>query len=103
MNLKDYQFPEVKDVDLAFPTFDAPPALVKEATERGFYNGSTPYNELFNTLFYSGGPIKLKEDVETDFANRALRYCKVLMGSFQPKHEEKEAVCALILSEIVEI
>lgn len=78
--------------------------LLKEAEKRGFRCGSnTPYNKLFNQLFFSGGTLDFKEDLNEDFKDKALPYLRAFMGSFEPKHEEKEAVSALLLSELVEV
>jgi len=98
--LQKFKFPEVRDVDLAFPTIKTDKNLLMEAKSRGFYNGHTPFNKLFSTLFFNGGRIDIKNDIPEDFKEAALRYLKAFMGSWEPKHEEKEAICALILSEI---
>lgn len=102
MNLKDYAFPKVTDLDIAFSTFEAPEVLVKEAKERGFADVSNEYNKLFSTLFYSGGKIEFKKGVDEELKKKAWPFCRALMGSFAPKHEDKEAVCALIMSELLE-
>lgn len=103
MDLTKFEFPEVTQADLAFPTFGTIPELLAEAKERGFYESSTPYNELFNELFYNGGEVIFKKGIDSEFRKTAWPYCKVLMGSFAPKHEEKEAVCAMLMSEILEV
>lgn len=107
MNLRDFKFPSVTEVDFAFPTFPTDRQLLEEARARGFYNGHTPYNKLFSDLFFNGSKAKWEglklKDVPEEFMIAAGRYMRVLMGSFAPKHEEKEAVCAMILSEIVEV
>lgn len=102
LDLSKYNFPEVTGVDLAFPTFNTDHVLLKEAEDRGLLHGNTQYNKLFSTLFFSGGKVKFKEGIDTEFQTRAWRYMRALIGSFSPKHEHKEAVCALILSEICE-
>ena len=102
MDLKKLKFPKVTGADLAFPTFGADPQLLREAKERGFYGGSTPFNHLFSTLFFQGGNLNFKPDLDPDFKASALPYLKAFMGSFEPKHEEKEAICALLLSELCE-
>lgn len=91
LDLKEFNFPEVNAVNRAFPTFKADPALLAEAKARGFYNGSTPYNQLFSDLFFSGGKIKFKKNVDETFRQKAWGYCKAFMGSYEPKHEEKES------------
>lgn len=102
MDLKTFNFPEVTGADMLFPSFKADKELLEEAKERGFYNGNTPYNRLFSTLFFNGGKVKFKKKVDEEYQKRAWAYCRAFMGSWKPKHEEKEAICALIMSEIVE-
>lgn len=77
--------------------------LLAEAKERGFYNGRTPYNALFSELFFCGGNLNFKEGLSEDFILKAVPYLKSFMQSFEPKHEEKEAISALLLSELVEV
>lgn len=103
MDLKEFKFPAVSDADFAFPTFNTIPALLKEAKERGFYNGDTPYNRLFSKLFFEGGKVNFKENLDEQFKKNAWTYCRSFMGSWEPKHEEKEAICAMLMSELLEI
>lgn len=100
MDLKTFKFPATSDLDIAFPTFGTIPELLAEAKERGFYDGNTPYNKMFSTLFFVGGAITYKKDLDPAFRQSASRYLRGFMGSFQPKHEEKEAICAMLLSEL---
>lgn len=102
MDLTKFKFPQVSDVDIAFPTFGTIKELLLEAKERGFYNGDTPYNKLFSDLFYTGGKVKFKAWIDEEFKTNAWRYLRSFMGSWEPKHEEKEAICALIMSELLE-
>lgn len=104
LDLLKYKFPTVSDADRAFPTFDTIPELLVEAKERGFdrYN-ATPYNKLFNNLFFSGGKINYKKELPEEFIRDCSRYLFSYMGSFAPKHEHKEAVCSMLLSELVEL
>jgi len=76
--------------------------LLQEAKDRGFYNGNTPYNILFSNLFYSGGKVVFKKYLDEQFKEKAWKYCRSFMGSFEPKHEHKEAICALLISELLE-
>lgn len=101
LNLLEFKFPEVTKLDMAFPTFRTDPELLAEAKRRGFYNGSGPYNDLASTLFFKGGKVKFLDGVPEDFQKRAWAYVRSFMGSFAPSHEDKDAICALILSEIV--
>lgn len=90
--------PEIKDVDLAFSTQKTNKKLLSLAKESGFYNGNTKYNDMFSSLFFRGGKINCNKKLDEESKVKLLRYFKALASSFDPKHEEKEAVCALILS-----
>jgi len=103
IDLKTFEFPEVKGVDMAFPTLETIPELLEEAKERGFYNGQTEYNELFSEVFFNGKKIKFKDGLTEDFKVKAWSYACAFMGSSQPKHEEKDAICAMLMSELLVI
>lgn len=105
MEVLKYNFPKITGADVAFPTFDTPKELSEEAKSRGFYNGRTKFNELFNQWFFEGltkSP-NFKKDVDQELAQKAMNFAVCLMGSFTPKHEDKEAVCALIFSECLDL
>lgn len=103
MDLKTFDYPEITGLDIAFSTEGTNPALLEEAKERGFYgNMHNPYCRLFSQLFFSGGKVEFKEGLDETFKVKAWSYCRALMGSFSPKHEEKEAVCAMLMSELLE-
>lgn len=103
MNLQtQFQFPTVTDAQMALGHGRTNPALLAEAKARGFYNGHTPYNDMFNTLFFKGGRLNFKNDIDAQYKDKVLRYLTAFIRSFDPKHEEKEAVCALLLSEVCE-
>lgn len=102
MDLTQFKFPEVSQIDMAFSTFHTDQSLLKEAKERGFYNGRTAYNKLFSNLFFAGGRVKFKEGLNEEFRTSAWNYCKAFMKSYAPKHEEKEAICAMLMSELLE-
>lgn len=84
-------------------SYNVDKSLLAEADKRGFLHGHTKYNDLFSELFFSGGKLNFKENLDKEFVNNVLPYFKSLIGSFGPKHEHKEAVCALILSELVDV
>lgn len=102
MNLEDFNFPSVSVENGAIPNFDTIPELLDEAKKRGYYNGRTPYNKLFRTLLNHGGEVVQKADVNEAYWEKAWPYCKALMRSFAPKYEEKEAVCAMLMSELIQ-
>ena len=95
MDLSTYKFPEVKEVDLAFPTFDTIEELLEEAKKRNPRKGM----EKFSELFYSGGKVELKKDVKGTWKENAYMYALALMGSWSPKHEHKELVVGMIFEE----
>ncbi len=65
MDLSNYKFPKVTEVDLAFPTFNTTKELVEEAERRNPKKGMKKFSELF----YSGGKVELQKDVEETFKN----------------------------------
>lgn len=95
MDLSTYKFPEVTNVDLAFPALNTTEELVEEAKRRNPEKGMQKFSELF----YSGGKIELKKDVEGTWKARAYMYARALMGSRSPKHEHKELVVGMIFEE----
>lgn len=98
MDLKTFNFPDLNDTAAVRR---AAAELLIEARERGFDGGYTEYNDLFSSLFFSGGKIEFQKKLDEDFKNRAWTFCRGYMGSWDPKHEHKEAVCALLMSELL--
>ena len=98
MDLKTFEFPNLNDTAAVRK---ATMELLNEAKERGFDGGYTEYNTLFSELFFNGGNFEFKKDVDEDFKAKAWPFCKGFMGSWDPKHEHKEAVCALLMSELL--
>ena len=103
MDIRQYKFPQISPIEIAFSNEKTRPELLEEAKKRGFYNGNTKYNSLFSSLFYNGGSLNFKKELPEDFIIRCTRYLKAFMSSFEPKHEEKEAVSALLLSELCDL
>ena len=93
LSLMAYPFPEIQRVEEVFSTLKADPALLEEARHRGFYMGHTKANQMFGRLF-GGGRIVI--------VRRVIPYLKALLSSYALKHEEKEAICAMILDEIAD-
>lgn len=102
INLLDYDYPKPGPADRAFPTYDAIPELLEEAKVRGFYDGYTPYNRLFSDLFFNGGEVVFKGGIDRDKQMAIWSYVRSFMGSWSPKHQDKEAICAMLMSEILE-
>ena len=101
MDLKTFDFPKLSGLDMAFSTIKTDPKLLAEAKERGFYDGHTEYNSLFSNLFFSGGKVEFKPDVDPEFKAKAWPYCRGFMTSYDPSHEDKEAICAMLMSELL--
>jgi hypothetical protein len=95
MNLSTYEFPKLNKVDFAFSTLDTDKVLLEEAKKRNPKKGI----EKFQEIFYNGGKIELKKDVEGTWKEKAFVYAKCLMKSWSPKHEHKELVVGMIFEE----
>ena len=94
-----YPIQEVDAVSAAFSTTVAHlmPAYLDIPEE--FRLGHTKWNRMFSDWFFMGATnIKYtpKPGVES---GKAMRHIKAIMGSFEPKHEHKEAAVAYLLSQ----
>jgi|SRR5579864_1352258 len=91
---------EVGGIDLAFPTHVErmmPP--MGDIPDEFKHYPLTKWNQLFNDWFFTGVKnlqLKPKEGIDK---NKALRHIRMVMGSFEPQHEHKEAAVAFLLSE----
>lgn len=99
MNLSDFNFPKVTRADIAFSSFNTIPELLDEAKKRESIKGKRKFSELF----FKGGELDLQDDVIGTWKEKALLYAKALMTSFAPKHQDKEAVCAMIFEETLKL
>lgn len=103
MELKDFNWPEIREVDIAFSTLEAPKELLEEAKKRGFYNNHDgEYNKLFSKILFNGAKVKPKKGYDQDLAEKAWPWAMSFIRSWKPKHQEKEAICAMIFSELLE-
>lgn len=96
--------PEVHDVEVTMGNGDVIPEMLEEAYKLGFDSQYDPYNKLFASLFFGGAkkqPV-FKKNLDPEFKDRAMRFLQASMRSFESKHQHKTAVCALLLSELVE-
>lgn len=103
MDLRNFKFPEPTNGDYAFSTYGTIPELLQEAEERGFDLEHNPYNQYFSDLFFVGGKVSLRTDIDINYRDRVWVYCKCLMRSWEPKHEHKTAVCAMLMAEVLEL
>jgi len=63
-----------------------------------------PWGKYFSELFFTGGSISFNtEEIKKNpkGVEKAWKYVRAFMRSFEPKHEDKEAVCAYIMSHIL--
>lgn len=91
--------PELSDLDVNFPA--KPPLPEWKDIPEEFKRYSNPFAQIASELFFKGGKLAdygltPKEGVDIGKATRAIRSC---LGSFDPKHEHKEAGVAYMLSE----
>ncbi|MBM66083.1 MAG: hypothetical protein CMH55_07610 [Myxococcales bacterium] len=89
----------ISDAMMAFPASVCGEYLppMDEIPER-FHRFSDPYVELVRRLFFEGGSVaewKAREGVDRDLAIKNLR---AVLGSYEPKHEHKEAGAAYLVS-----
>jgi len=87
---------KISDAQLAFPA--SVKAMMPSRIPEDFKRGGTPWNKLFSDAFYRGlSSLELIPKEGIDPAT-AWRHVRAIMGSFEPKHEDKEAACAFLLS-----
>lgn len=95
------EIPEVTDLDIAWGSgaLKWMPAWEDIPEEFRNMNCNTEWNEITRQWFYSGLPRSTKfvpkDGVDPE---KALRAIKATLGSFEPKHEHKEAAVAYMLS-----
>jgi len=106
LNLFEFDFESITDEkDNPFSITRTNQDLLKEAEKRGFYGGGKPGNDFFNTLFFKGikeWP-KGKNVPDQKKADIMLMYARQLCRSFEPKHEHKEYVCAMIFDDLFKL
>lgn len=96
------EIPEVDDIDIAFGGYDQEwfDKVLAEVPEEFKRHGGTEWNEIVSYWFFNGlndrVQFKAKKGVD---AQKAFRAVSAVLGSFRPKHEHKEAVCAYLLSQ----
>lgn len=96
-----YEIQEISAPMLAFPASvkHLMPKYKDIPDEFKDWNNRNKWSKLVTTWFFRGlksAKWTPKPGVDT---NKALRHVGAIMGSFEPKHEHKEAACAFLLSE----
>ena len=92
------EFPEVRDVDIAFGGY--PKDLFKKVLGVELSREDEKWKTKVNKIFFNGGSLDLNHELSKEYINSGVRMFKAVIGSFEPKHEEKEHVCAVILKNI---
>jgi hypothetical protein len=91
---------EIDDVFLAFPANVSHLMPRYEDIPEEFKSSSNKWCGIASRWFFKGLPkttvFKPKEGVDT---NKALRHLGAIQGSFEPKHEHKEAAVAYLMSQ----
>ena len=87
-------------MDIAFPAsvLHLMPAYEDIPAEYRDMNGRTTWQKLVTDWFFRGVRdlrIDWRDGIDSD---KALRHIKCILGSFEPKHEHKEASVAYLLS-----
>ena len=103
MSIEQLPIPEYKNhVGLFGSSVSTDPELLKLAQERGFHEMDNAYNQLAAGLFFGGASYTVRRDVEPGYRLKCVGYVNALLQSFEPKHEDKMAVAALVLHEVCE-
>lgn len=90
---------EVRDLDLAFPANVLPYMPKWDDIPEEFQNGNSKENKFISKWFFQGIrdlDLSPREGVDPD---KAVRHIQMILGSFEPKHEHKEAACAFLMRE----
>jgi hypothetical protein len=88
----------ITDVDLAFTA--AVDGLLPRWADipEDFKRGRNKWCRFVSDWFYQGVALSRLVPRDGVDSKMALRHCKAIMGSFEPKHEHKEAGVAYLLS-----
>lgn len=90
---------DLSAVDRAFPTSIRGMMPEYKDIPREFTNGGTKWNELVSAMFFLGlKKLELKPRPGVD-KDKAMRHIKYILGSWEPKHEHKEAGAAFLFNE----
>lgn len=89
----------VSDLEIAFPASIEKLMPKYEDIPKEFKRGDTKWNKIMSTWFFSGlkkfDP-KPKNGIDVKMA---IRHLKAILGSYEPKHEHKEAAVAYLMSK----
>jgi hypothetical protein len=101
--------PEITVIEKAFPAGDRIDPVFDELTpiahQWAEQNPNSWGFRFFSDLFYKGGKAPQANEVEGITGadtNRVYQWITAAMGSYYPKHEDKEAVCGMLWATFFE-
>lgn len=90
-----FKYPKVSEFDIVFGGY--PQDWFREHVRKDFQSpeNKSKYERIVHDLFFKGGTIPHKNN-----SIDGLNLFKAILHSFEPKHEDKVRVCALILEDL---
>lgn len=88
---------EVADAEIAFPANVSKLLPSRDEIPEEFWRGNTKWNKIVGQWFFCGlkGSLEPKKGIDKD---AAMRHLRVVLGSWEPKHEHKESGVAYLMS-----
>jgi hypothetical protein len=102
MDLTKFSFPELTVADIMLPTIDYDYRLFEEAKRRGFYKSKSLFNLIFPVMDTMDCKKLYRDNLEIDFIKKGCSYCLAMFSGKAIDYYEKEAVAALIASELLD-
>jgi hypothetical protein len=89
---------QLSGLDIAFPATvrHLMPAMADIPKE--FHRGNTDWNRLQSKWFFQGIDARIFQAKPGIDRNHAMGHLQAIQGSFEPKHEHKEAAVAYLMS-----
>lgn len=89
---------KVTGLDLAFGGNMKDLLPAEKDIPKEFWHGHGKWNDLVSSMFFCGGKIKSMKPKEGIDGKDAIGHIRAILGSWEPKHEHKEAGCAYLFS-----
>jgi len=99
-------FPKVDSTQITCGQIPEMKEWIKKAANAGFRENwhNNNFCKLVSNLFYKGGDFpKKKKGIDEEIYLNGFRYFRCWLGSFNPKHEDKIAVCGYVVSLICDV
>lgn len=100
-SIKDFSKPaDIDTLTVVFPirVLELMPAYVDIPKEFKTWPPHNRFGKFFSDMFYQGVTIKKLTPKDGIDAKKAMRHLRTIAGSFEPKHEHKEAAFAYLMS-----